>query len=249
MSDLISKLYQVLWKIPYHILFNCFALGIHLCTTWQLFNCKTKLGGEICPSDINMQKGHCKWEYIVKKSIPSKYRGHFVFVFLFNSDERKQSSMQLLYILKLISSCQNVLPSSAGYTFSRQWVKLTTCFGYLLICIWTHFSPTLGWSPRQGWFLMTLLETYLWRHTRWRLSPPSWILWKSAETVGERRRGRETSLIKENWLTFAGHCKYTNSPKKKNVAEFYWGWMGREHMLSMVKKGGWGQGKKIAVYV
>ena len=106
-----------------------------------------------------------------------------------------------------------------------------------------------GWYPRQGWFFVTLLETYLWRHTRWRLSPPSWILSKSAETEGERRKGRETSLIKENWRTFTGHCEYTNSPKKKNVGEFYWGWMGREHVLSMVKKGGWGQGKKIAVYV
>ena len=92
MSDLLSKLYQVLWKISYrwalfvvckqnslhlpsfgvNILFNCSDLGIHLCTTWQLFNFKTKLGGEICSSHINMQKGHCKWEYIVKKLIPSK---------------------------------------------------------------------------------------------------------------------------------------------------------------------------------
>ena len=51
-----------------NILFNCSDLGIHLCTTWQLFNLKTKLGGEICSSDINMQKGHCKWEYILWKS-------------------------------------------------------------------------------------------------------------------------------------------------------------------------------------
>ena len=52
-----------------NILFNCSDLGIHLCTTWQLFNFKTKLGGEICSSDqINMQKGHCKWEYILWKS-------------------------------------------------------------------------------------------------------------------------------------------------------------------------------------
>ena len=91
---------------------------------------------------------------------------------------------------------------------------------------------------------MTLLEAYLWRHTRWRLSPPSWILSKSAETEGERRKGRETSLIKENWRTFTGHCEYTNSPKKKNVGEFYWGWMGREHVLSMVKKRWRGARKK-----
>ena len=50
-----------------NILFNCSDLGIQLCTTWQLFNFKTKLGGEICSSDINMQKGHCKWEYIFWK--------------------------------------------------------------------------------------------------------------------------------------------------------------------------------------
>ena len=122
---------------------------------------------------------------------------------------------------------------------------MTTCFGYLLSCIWTHFSPTLGWYPRQGWFFVTLLETYLWRHTRWRLSPPSWIQLKSAETEGERRRGREKSLIKENSRAFTGHCEYTNSPKKKTLGEFYWGWMGREHMLSMVKKVGGGQGKKL----
>ena len=85
---------------------------------------------------------------------------------------------------------------------------------------------------------MTLLGTYLWRHTIWRLSPPSWILLKSAETEGERRRGRETSLIKENSGTLQGHREYTNSPKKKNVGKFYWGLMGRERVLSMVKKEG-----------
>ena len=77
-----------------NILFNCSDLGIHLCTTWQLFNFKTKLGGEICSSDINMQNGHCKWEYIVKKSIPSKYRGH-------NSNERKQSCVYWTHLCSL----------------------------------------------------------------------------------------------------------------------------------------------------
>ena len=122
---------------------------------------------------------------------------------------------------------------------------MTTCFGYLLSCTWTHFSPILGYSPRQGGFSMTLLGTYLWRHKIWRLFPPSWILLKSAETERERRRGRKTSLIKENPGTFTGHCQYTNSPKSKNVGEFYWGWMGREHVLSLVKKGGGGQGKNL----
>ena len=114
---------------------------------------------------------------------------------------------------------------------------------------WQPALGILGCSPRQGWFSMTLLGTYLWRHIIWRLSPPSWILLKSAETERERRRGRETSLIKENSGTFTGHSEYTNSPKSKNVGEFYWGWMGREHVLSMVKKGGGGQGKIFAVYV
>ena len=131
----------------------------------------------------------------------------------------------------------------------EEGVKVTTSFGYLLSCTWIHFSPILGCSPRQGWFSRTLLGTYLWRHTIWRLSPPSWILLKSAETERERRRGRETWLIKENSGTFTGHREYTNWPKSKNLGDFYWGWMGREHMLSMVKKVGGGQGKKCAVYV
>ena len=42
---------------------NLPSLGVNIlfnCTTWQLFNFKTKLGGELCSSDINMQKGRCK---------------------------------------------------------------------------------------------------------------------------------------------------------------------------------------------
>ena len=78
----------------------------------------------------------------------------------------------------------------------------------------------MGCSPRHGWFSLTLLGTYLWRHTTWRLYPPSWILLKSAETERERRRGRETSLIKENSGTFTGHREYANSPKSKMWANF-----------------------------
>ena len=71
---------------------------------------------------------------------------------------------------------------------SRAGAKVTTCFGYLLSCIRnTLFSPIMGCSPRHGWFSMMLLGTYWWRHTIWRLSPPAWILLKSAETERERR--------------------------------------------------------------
>ena len=41
------------------ILFNCTALGIHLCKTSQLYILKTRLGGEIYSSDVNMHKGYC----------------------------------------------------------------------------------------------------------------------------------------------------------------------------------------------
>ena len=40
------------------ILFNCTALGIHLCKTSQLYILKTRLGGEIYSSDVNMHKGY-----------------------------------------------------------------------------------------------------------------------------------------------------------------------------------------------
>lgn len=41
------------------ILFNrTAALGIHLCKTLKLYNYKTRLGGEICLSDINMHNGY-----------------------------------------------------------------------------------------------------------------------------------------------------------------------------------------------
>ena len=40
------------------ILFNCTALGIHLCKTSQLYVLKTRLGGEIYSSDVNMHKGY-----------------------------------------------------------------------------------------------------------------------------------------------------------------------------------------------
>ena len=42
------------------ILFNRTALGIHLCKTSQLCILKTRLGGEIYLSDVNMHKGYCK---------------------------------------------------------------------------------------------------------------------------------------------------------------------------------------------
>ena len=40
-----------------NILFNFFALGIHICKTWQFLSFKTRLGGEICFSDVHMHKG------------------------------------------------------------------------------------------------------------------------------------------------------------------------------------------------
>ena len=40
------------------ILFNRTALGIHLCKTSQLCILKTRLGGEIYSSDVNMYKGY-----------------------------------------------------------------------------------------------------------------------------------------------------------------------------------------------
>ena len=39
-------------------IFSVFALGIYLCKSWQLFNFKTRIGGEICSSDVNTHKGH-----------------------------------------------------------------------------------------------------------------------------------------------------------------------------------------------
>ena len=38
-------------------LFNSTALGIYLCKTSQLYNFKTKLGDEICSSNVNMCEG------------------------------------------------------------------------------------------------------------------------------------------------------------------------------------------------
>ena len=40
------------------ILFNSTALGIHLRKTSQPCDFKTRLGGEICSSDVNMHKGY-----------------------------------------------------------------------------------------------------------------------------------------------------------------------------------------------
>ena len=48
-----------LHSLGVNILFNFSALGIHLWKTWQLFNFKTRLGREICLSDVNTRKGHC----------------------------------------------------------------------------------------------------------------------------------------------------------------------------------------------
>ena len=40
------------------IVYNCAALGIHLCETSQLYNFKTRLV-QICSSNANVHKGHC----------------------------------------------------------------------------------------------------------------------------------------------------------------------------------------------
>ena len=47
-----------LHSLGVNILFNCSALGIHSCITWQTFIFKTRLGGEICSSDVDMYKDH-----------------------------------------------------------------------------------------------------------------------------------------------------------------------------------------------
>ena len=44
------------------IIFNCAALGIHLCETSQLYNFITRLV-EICSSNANVHKGHCTLNY------------------------------------------------------------------------------------------------------------------------------------------------------------------------------------------
>ena len=40
------------------ILFKSTILGIHLCKTSQFHNFKTRLGSEICSSDVYMRKGY-----------------------------------------------------------------------------------------------------------------------------------------------------------------------------------------------
>ena len=44
------------------ILYNCAALGIHLCETSPLYNFKTRLV-EICSSNANLHKSHCTLNY------------------------------------------------------------------------------------------------------------------------------------------------------------------------------------------
>ena len=46
------------------ILFNSTALGIHFCETSLIFNFKTRLGGEICLCDVNMNKGYCEGVFL-----------------------------------------------------------------------------------------------------------------------------------------------------------------------------------------
>ena len=69
------------------ILFNFSALGIHLCKTWQLFNFKTRLGGEICLSDVNMRKGHCVlngWAWGARGVHVARSKSRLAFVFSSN---------------------------------------------------------------------------------------------------------------------------------------------------------------------
>ena len=40
-----------------NILLNFFTLGIHICKTWQFLSFNTRLGGEICFSNVHMHKG------------------------------------------------------------------------------------------------------------------------------------------------------------------------------------------------
>ena len=42
------------------ILFNSTLIGIQSCKILQLQNFKTRLGGEICSSDVNMHKDNCR---------------------------------------------------------------------------------------------------------------------------------------------------------------------------------------------
>ena len=42
------------------ILFNSTLIGIQLCKILQPQNFKTRLGGEICSSDVNMHKDNCR---------------------------------------------------------------------------------------------------------------------------------------------------------------------------------------------
>ena len=53
------------------ILFNWIALRIHLCKTLQLYILKTRLGGEIYSSDVNIHKGYQK-----RKKILTLYQTH-----------------------------------------------------------------------------------------------------------------------------------------------------------------------------
>ena len=89
-----------LHSLGVNILFNFSALGIYLCKTWQLFNFNTRLGGEICSSDVNMLKGH--WPFV-------RVRFRFDFIFILPSLLR-----WTVYVKKNRSFTMGLLPLNAA---------------------------------------------------------------------------------------------------------------------------------------
>ena len=57
------------------ILFNSTALGIYSCKTSQLYNLKTRPGGELCRSDVNITRAICLTEPVLPATNLFRYRG------------------------------------------------------------------------------------------------------------------------------------------------------------------------------
>ena len=57
------------------ILFNYSAMGIYSCKFSQLYNFKTRPGGELCRSDVNIIRAICLTEPVLPATNLFRYRG------------------------------------------------------------------------------------------------------------------------------------------------------------------------------
>ena len=129
-SDLLSRLYQVLWKIPYHQA-SFVSKTLRICPLWAWIFFSTVVPWEFTYAQLGnfstskrVKKGHCIWEYILWKSRSLQNTEATLCLSFSLTNERKQSCLYWMHLCSIFI----VSPAVKMFSHLAQGARPVDCW-------------------------------------------------------------------------------------------------------------------------